>query len=560
MEMQLRGATIYLTGTIPARGTYVLAYQGTSNSSSAEILAEADQTSATSFYNGDDAILLLQGSVVLDRIGQVGSDPGTQWTGSIPTTPTTTTLDRTLVRKPSVSSGDTATGDAFDPSLQWNSFAVDTFTYLGSHDITSYTVTYSPGDHGTFSTQSTNDLIMGSPTPAAPVTNGDPGWTFAGWDSVPTATVTCTITYTATWTQEVYSVTYNPGRKGTFTIQTSTPLYYGDITPLEPTITGQTNWVFSGWVPVRSLTVTKTVTYVAQWTYVLAQGPVVFYHIYGGGGNANGVYSNDFVVLKNIGASPVNLDGWEIQYTSYNGTIWSSVGPLNSSISPDGYYVIKGYQGTNTPPQAELPYFQASFPLLAIDQKQYKMRLVDSTSAVVDFIGSGAADDYLGSGAASLTADTGPAANQQSLIRKTSNSNPYSGNNVYDYTIQSPTDLSYLTSHTVYFNRNTGDTDSVPSELNIRHGETAAYLPAEPVKVDHQFVGWNTADDGSGSVFDLSYSVTSDMEVYAQWIWAPIPQTSDSTHIELWIFLAIIAMAGFIVLERRRRKSTGSDS
>ena len=410
------------------------------------------------------------------------------------------------------------TFDGWSPSLPTTVPAADA-TYTAQWTLNNYTITFD-ANGGTGGTSSS--MAYGAAITAPTVTKE--GYTFDGWSpSVPATVPAADATYTAQWTQDVYTVTYNPGTKGTFATQQTTGLVYGDTTPSVPTITGQRYWLFSGWEPVRTLSVTKTVTYIAQWTwnpYVLTQGSVVFYHIYGGGGNINGVYSNDFVVLKNIGASPINLDGWGIQYASYNGTIWTSFGPLSGSICPGGYYVIKGYLGvTVDPPQAEMPYFHASIPPLNIHQIEYKMRLLDGNAIVVDFIGSGAADEYLGNGAAPKTANTGDERNRQSLIRNPSITNPYSGNNNTDYTIQSPTDLSYLTNqfYTVYFDRNTGDTETVPSSMSIKHGETAVDMPAEPVKAHHQFVGWNTAADGSGSVFDLSYSVTSCLRVYAQW-------------------------------------------
>jgi len=539
----IAGTTIALTGIIPARGTYILAHA----SAHADILAKADQTSTTSFYNGDDAIVLRQGTVVLDCIGQVGFDPGSQWGSGL-----TSTADNTLVRKPSVSSGDTVTDDVFDPSLQWNGFAVDTFSYLGSHDITSYTVTYSPGTHGTFATQVTTDLIMGSDTPAAPVTSGEPGYSFSNWSPALTATVVGTVEYTAEWTHDEYTVTYDPGRKGTFALQQTSGLYYGDNTPAAPTTIGQEDWVFSGWAPAWTAKVGNTETYIAQWTYVLTQGPIVFYHVYGGGGNTNGVYQNDFIVLKNIGSSSVSVDGWSIKYTSYNGTVWSSFWPLSGSISSDGFYVIKGYYGANSPPQTELPYYNLSAPLLAIDQKEYKIQLLDDSSTVVDFIGSGAADDYLGSGPAPATASIGPNANQQSLIRDVAALNTYSGNNETDYILQSPTDLSYLL-HTVTFDENTGDAAAVPSSISVRHGESPENMPAEPVKALYRFNGWNTATDGSGTVLDISTIVTSDLHVYAQWLYVDneYPQTGDSTQIELWVSLAVLTLLCIIFLIRR---------
>lgn len=62
-------ATINLTGTIPAKATYVLAYLGAIS----VILEKENQTSTARFYNGDDAIVLRKDIVALDRIGKVNT-------------------------------------------------------------------------------------------------------------------------------------------------------------------------------------------------------------------------------------------------------------------------------------------------------------------------------------------------------------------------------------------------------------------------------------------------------------------------------------------------------
>jgi predicted extracellular nuclease len=118
--------TIALTGTVAAGDVFVFA----SASAGPAILAQADQTSGASLFNGDDAIVLRRGSTVLDSIGQVGVDPGTEWGTGV-----TSTADNTLRRLPSVSTGDTDPADIFDPAAQWAGFPVDTFDGLGAHAV-----------------------------------------------------------------------------------------------------------------------------------------------------------------------------------------------------------------------------------------------------------------------------------------------------------------------------------------------------------------------------------------------------------------------------------------
>jgi predicted extracellular nuclease len=119
--------TFDLTGTVANGDVFVFAQ----SSASSEILAQADQTSGAGLFNGDDAIVLRKGGTsgtIVDAIGQIGVDPGTEWGSGL-----TSTADNTLRRKSSITMGDTNPNDAFDPSVQWEGFATDTFDGLGSH-------------------------------------------------------------------------------------------------------------------------------------------------------------------------------------------------------------------------------------------------------------------------------------------------------------------------------------------------------------------------------------------------------------------------------------------
>jgi predicted extracellular nuclease len=122
------GLTVELTGTVAPGDVYVV-----TNAAAAQVIRDAaDQiTTSTSWFNGDDAVVLRKGGTtgtVIDAIGQVGFDPGTEWGTGL-----TSTADNTLRRKAGIESGDANFGDAFDPAVQWDGFATDTFNGLGSH-------------------------------------------------------------------------------------------------------------------------------------------------------------------------------------------------------------------------------------------------------------------------------------------------------------------------------------------------------------------------------------------------------------------------------------------
>ena len=119
--------TTTLTGTIADGDVFVLA----NGSANATIIAAADQTSGNMVFNGDDALVLRKGGAagtIIDVIGQVGLDPGTEWGTGL-----TSTSDNTIRRKSTICAGDSNGADAFDPAVEWDGFAIDTFDGFGSH-------------------------------------------------------------------------------------------------------------------------------------------------------------------------------------------------------------------------------------------------------------------------------------------------------------------------------------------------------------------------------------------------------------------------------------------
>ena len=78
---------------------------------------------------------------MLDVIGQIGSDPGSQWGTGL-----TSTADNTLRRKADICAGDPVGSDAFDPAVEWDGFANDTFDGLGAHTSTCGVVPPPPAD------------------------------------------------------------------------------------------------------------------------------------------------------------------------------------------------------------------------------------------------------------------------------------------------------------------------------------------------------------------------------------------------------------------------------
>jgi hypothetical protein len=150
-------ASLPLSGILASGDVYVIA----NGAAIAGILAVADTTflydntlegHTVPAFNGDDAIGLFKGTVLIDAIGVQGVDPGSGWDVA---GVTNATVDHTLVRKSSVTEGTTdwvaSAGTDADNST-WIVKDKDFIDNLGSHafgepaDLTAPTFTVSPND------------------------------------------------------------------------------------------------------------------------------------------------------------------------------------------------------------------------------------------------------------------------------------------------------------------------------------------------------------------------------------------------------------------------------
>jgi len=104
-------STIDLTGTLAAGDVFVIANSG----ANAAILAQADLTSGSVTFNGNDVVALAKNSANMDVLGTIGLN-------------VTNMADVTKVRKSSVSQGTTTY-----TASEWDDYAADTTSYLGSH-------------------------------------------------------------------------------------------------------------------------------------------------------------------------------------------------------------------------------------------------------------------------------------------------------------------------------------------------------------------------------------------------------------------------------------------
>jgi hypothetical protein len=117
---------ITLSGTLAAGAVVVY------RNSSASLYSSATSNAACNF-NGDDAVALYKISTAafVDVIGQIGNDPGSEWGSGL-----TSTADNTIRRKNTIVAGDADGSNAFDPSIEWDGYATDDVSGLGTHAMT----------------------------------------------------------------------------------------------------------------------------------------------------------------------------------------------------------------------------------------------------------------------------------------------------------------------------------------------------------------------------------------------------------------------------------------
>ena len=145
---------------------------------------------------------------------------------------------------------------------------------------------------------------------------------------------------------------------------------------------------------------------------ITSSGTVVISEVYAGGGKTGAPYKYDYVVLKNISANPVSINGWSLQHDKVG--VWQTPFALpNATLPAGGYYLIQCYNdgsaGTNG---SNLPAPDATATQSSVWNMSYAsadaVALVNNTttltscssSSVVDLVGAGTATGncYLGSG------------------------------------------------------------------------------------------------------------------------------------------------------------------
>jgi uncharacterized protein len=157
----------------------------------------------------------------------------------------------------------------------------------------------------------------------------------------------------------------------------------------------------------------------------------VISQVFGGGGNSNAPFRNDFIEIFNSGTSAINLTGWSVQYASATASTWS-VTPLTPiTLEPGHYYLVQQASGgTNG---ALLPTPDAT-GTIAMAATSGKVALVKSTTPlsgscpndpnIVDLVGYGStASCFRGTASAPAPSNTNAIHRAQNGCTNTDNNN-----------------------------------------------------------------------------------------------------------------------------------------
>jgi hypothetical protein len=168
---------------------------------------------------------------------------------------------------------------------------------------------------------------------------------------------------------------------------------------------------------------------------------LVISQIYGGGGNNQSVFRNDFIELHNGGSTPADLSGFAVQYASINGATWQVTALPSVVVPPGGYFLIQEAVGANAtallPTPDVVTVGPAAIPMSATAGKvaltPFTTQLVGATPAL------GFTNDLLGYGGASTFEGTslGATANPTGALRNNNGCND-SNINSADFTIGTP--------------------------------------------------------------------------------------------------------------------------
>jgi endonuclease G len=224
---------------------------------------------------------------------------------------------------------------------------------------------------------------------------------------------------------------------------------------------------------------------------------VVISQVYGGGGNANATFTNDYVELYNPTDAIVTVTGWSLQYASATGTTWTNIQPIGGTIAPGEYYLVSlASGGDDGAPLPVAPNISGGINMAAGAGKIALVRNsgplsgacpIGSDPDVVDFVGYGATANCKEGSA------NAPAPSNTTAIFRINNGQTDTDQNGADFTAAPPNPRR--TAPIVELGPWVAITDPITNGTNAPYDSTVSVDFSEPVNV-------------SGAWYDITCSST----------------------------------------------------
>ena len=138
-----------------------------------------------------------------------------------------------------------------------------------------------------------------------------------------------------------------------------------------------------------------------------ASNTLVISQVYGGGGNSGATLKNDFIEIFNLSGSPINLNGYSVQYASATGNFSSTLLTAlpNTTLQPGHYFLIEEAAGAAGTTNLPTPDATGTINLSATTGK---VALVNGTSAIASCTAANVVD-LIGFGSGVSCSETSPA-------------------------------------------------------------------------------------------------------------------------------------------------------
>lgn len=253
-----------------------------------------------------------------------------------------------------------------------------------------------------------------------------------------------------------------------------------------------------------------------------ASSTLVISQVYGGGGNSGATYKNDFVEILNISASPINLNGYSVQYASSTGAFSSSnlTALPSTTLQPGHFFLIQEAAGAAGAVNLPTPDATGSINLSATTGK---VALVNGTGAIAACNASNVVDlvSY-GSGVSCSETAPAPTLTNTTAALRNGGGCTDTDNNSADFTAGTPNPRNSSSP--------VASCTSAPAPLTI----TTTSLPA--ATVNNTYSTTLTASGGSGTKTWSSGTLPANLVLDpATGILSGIPTTTGSPVISFTV-------------------------